>query len=407
MDVTTADREMVTCPFDHHTADYAAHFREILADAREASPLIWTEAHGGYWVATTYEMVRRLAIDSEALTVARAPGRVGGILIPAPPGAETRPRFVPGEADGEEHDHYRLALNPHFSKQRIAEIQPLIDRHVGAALDRIIALQDFDVAHDLVAPILSGISCEHMGMVVDEPARFFDSLMHMVDHGTDGADGVASEFDRSWAYIEQVVQDRRAEPRDDVITALTQWDPPFTDEQIHMMILNVALGANDTTKSLLAQALIYLDRHPDVRARLAAEPDLVRPAIEEFLRLMPVAMGPCRTATRDIEVDGVTIKGGERLMLSFPGANFDPAKYPHPEEFDLERGAAQHLAMGVGTHFCLGAWLAKAISTTTVRELLRRCPNFSIDHDEVVIGPNRSSLTVLVATPANVGPGAQ
>jgi cytochrome P450 len=246
-----------------------------------------------------------------------------------------------------------------------------------------------------------------MGMAVEAPARFFDSLMHMVDHGTDGADEVASEFDRSWAYIEQVVRDRRADPSDDVITALVQWDPPFTDEQIHMMILNVALGANDTTKSLLAQALIYLDRHPDVRARLAADPALIRPAIEEFLRIVPVAMGPCRTATRDVEIDGVTIKEGERLMLSFPAANFDPAKYPHPEEFDLERGAAQHLGMGVGIHFCLGAWLAKAISVTTMRELLTRCPNFSIDHDGVVIGPNRSSLTVLVETPAHVGPGAR
>jgi cytochrome P450 len=407
MDVTTAPSGVVTCPFDHHTAEYAEHFREILADAREAAPLIWTEAHGGYWVATTYQMVRRLAIDSDAFTVARAPGRVGGILIPAPPGADTRPRFVPGEADGEEHDHYRLALNPHFSKQRIAEITPLIERHVNGVIDRIIAKGDFDIAHDLVAPILSGISCEHMGMEVAEPSRFFDSLLHMVDHGTDGNDEVGAEFDRSWAYIVRVVDERRAEPRDDVITALVQWEPAFTDEQIHMMILNVALGANDTTKSLLAQALIYVDQHPDLRARLAADPHLIRPSIDEFLRLTPVAMGPCRTATRDVDVDGTTIKEGERLMLSFPSANFDPAKYPHPEQFDLERGAAQHLAMGVGTHFCLGAWLAKSISATTMRELLARCPNFSIDHDAVEIGPNRSSLTVLVRTPATVGPGAR
>jgi cytochrome P450 len=200
-----------------------------------------------------------------------------------------------------------------------------------------------------------------------------------------------------------VVNDRRAEPRDDVVSALVQWDPPFTDEQIHMMILNVSLGANDTTKSLLAQAVIYIDKHPELRAQLSEHPELIRPAIDEFLRLIPVAMGPCRTATRDVQIGEITIREGDRLMLAFPSANYDPKKYPHPSEFDLERGSAQHLGMGVGAHFCLGAWLAKSISTVTLRELLRRCPNFSVDHENVRIGPNRSSLTMLPAAPARVG----
>jgi cytochrome P450 len=406
MDAQVAKDGVVTCPFDHHTADYAQHFRTILADAREQAPLIWTEAHGGYWVATSYEMVRRLAIDADTFTVARAPGRVGGIAIPAPPGADTRPRFVPGEADGAEHDHYRLALNPHFSKQRVAEMALVIERHVTTVMDRVIAIGDFDVAHDLVAPILSGITCEHMGLEVPDTSRFFDSLHHMISMGSHGDDEVGEEFRSSWASIEQVVIDRRAIPRDDVISALVRWEPAFTNEQVHMMILNVALGANDTTKSLLAQALIYVDEHPEVRRHLAAHPDDIRPAVEEFLRLIGVAMGPCRTATRDVEIDGILIKENERVMLSFPSANHDPTKYPHPEEFDLARGAAQHLGMGVGTHFCLGAWLAKAISAETIRQLVTRCPNLSVDQDAVVIAPNRSALTALERTPAHVGPGA-
>ncbi|MFV0307487.1 MAG: cytochrome P450 [Desertimonas sp.] len=405
-DTITRGDGVVTCPFDHHSADFSQNFRDIYDDVRSAAPLVWSDAHGGYWIATTFEMVRRLARDSEGFTVSRSEERVGGILIPAPPGAETRPRFVPGEADGEEHDAYRLALNPHFSRARIAELQPMIERHVTQAFDRVVSMGDFDVAYDLVAPILSGIACEIMGLEVEDPAPFFDSLMHMVDHGSDGADDVMSDFDRSWAYIVEVVNERRAEPRDDVVTALVQYEPKFTDEQIHMMILNVSLGANDTTKSLLAQALIYLDEHPDVRHHLAAHPDAIRPAVDEFLRLLPVAMGPCRTATRDMDIDGVKIKKNDRLMLAFPSANHDPAKYANPRQFDLDRGSAQHLGMGVGSHFCLGAWLAKAISATTIRQLLTRCPNFSVDTDDVEIGSNRSSLTALERTPAHVGQGA-
>ncbi|MFV0307484.1 MAG: cytochrome P450 [Desertimonas sp.] len=403
--MTTREDGVPTCPFDHHSTAFAANFRDIFDDVRSA-PLFWTEAYGGYWVATTYDLVRKMAIDAETFTVSRSPERVGGIAIPPPPGADTRPRFVPGEADGEEHDHYRLALNPHFSKARINEMAPLIERHVTAAVDRVIEMGDFDVAHDLVAPILSGITCEHMGLEVDDPAQFFDSFHEMIIYGSTGGDEIGDEFKRSWAYVEQVVTDRRQEPRDDVITGLTQWEPAFTDEQIHMMILNVALGANDTTKSLLAQALVYVDEHPEVRDRLVEHPEEIRPAVEEFLRLISVATGPCRTATRDVEIGGVTIKKNEMVMLAFPSANHDPAKYPNPRQFDLDRGAAQHLGMGVGTHFCLGAWLAKAISAETIRQLFTRCPNLTVDRNAVEIGPDRAALTALVRTPAHVGAGA-
>ena len=400
--VATQKPEALTCPFDHHSAQFAHNFRDIYDELREVGPLVWSEEHGGYWVATTFDMVRRMAIDSETFTVARAPGRVGGIQIPAPPGSDTRPRFVPGEADGEEHDSYRLALNPHFTRQRVVEMTPLIERHVNAAIDRVISMGTFDLSADLVAPILSGIACEHMGMTVDDPSRFFDSLLHIVSHGSHGDDDVQAEFDRSWSYIVQVVNEKRANPIDDVISALVTWEPAFTDEQIHMMILNVSLGANDTTKSLVAQALIYVDEHPALRASFAEHPEEIRPAIDEFLRLLPVAMGPCRTATRDVEIDGITIREGERVMLAFPSANHDPSKYANPREFDLQRGAAQQIGMGVGAHFCLGAWLAKSIAAITMRELLARCPDYAVDDANVVIGENRSSLTAFTKAPASV-----
>lgn len=407
--MTTLDaaRQAATCPFDHHSADFAANFRDIFDEARERGPLVWSEEHGGYWIATTHEMARRIAIDSDTFTVARSAERVGGIQIPAPPGSDTRPRFVPGEADGEEHDAYRLALNPFFSKQRVAQLQPTINRHVARALDAVIAMQSFDIAYDLVAPILSGIACELMGVEVDDPRRFFDAQLHMVSHGSDGGDEVSGEFEWAWSHIVRTVDEHRANPTDDIVSALvTHDDPPFTDEQIHMMILNISLGSNDTTKSLVAQALIYIDEQPQLRARLAADPELVRPAVDEFLRLLPVAMGPARTATRDVEIDGLLIRRNERVMLAFPSANHDPAKYPDPRSFDLDRGSAQHLGMGVGAHFCLGAWLAKAIAGTTIRELLSRCPNYAVDHANLVYGANRSSLTSLPAAPAVVGEGA-
>ena len=143
----------------------------------------------------------------------------------------------------------------------------MIERHVNAAIDNIIEMGQFDIAYDLVAPILAGIACEHMGLdAVKDPRRFFDAQMHMVDHGAPATTTCIATSTRPGTTSCRSSKNRRAEPRDDVITALTQWDPPFTDEQIHMMIMNVDLGANDTTKSLLAQVVIYIDQHPELRA---------------------------------------------------------------------------------------------------------------------------------------------
>lgn len=392
-----------TCPFDHHEEAFGANFKDYLDEMRAAGPLVWSTLYGGFWVATTHEMARRLAIDSDTFQVGRTATRTGGIFIPPPPGADTRPRFVPGEADGVEHDRYRLALNPHFSKQRIAELSSLVERHVREAIDRVIAMGRFDVSRDLVAPILAGIACEHMGIEVADPPKFFDSLGHLVTHGaSDDHDAAQKNFDEAWANIVEIVAKRRSDPHNDVISALVQWtDPVFTDDEVYMMVLNVSLGANDTTKSLIAQALVYLDGHQDIQQLLRVDTAKVRPAIDEFLRLLPVTMGAARTADRDVEVDGITIKEGDRVYLSWPGGNFDPAKYADPRSFDLTRGSAQQLGMGVGAHFCLGAWLAKSISAVTIRELLART-KYRIDRENLRENPNRAVLCLYDDCPAIV-----
>jgi cytochrome P450 len=396
----------VACPFDHHTPEFGQHYFELLDELRAESPLVWSENYGGFWVATTHHLVRQLAMDSASVSVDPGPERTGGIRIPPTPGSRLRPRFVPGEAEGREHDDFRLALNPHFSKQRVLELQPRIAWHVDQATDRVLALGDFDMVGDFVGPLLAGIACEHLGLEVDHPRDFFRSLFRMVTYsGTSAVEfgKVTGEFADAWSNVVNTVAARRVEPRDDVISHLTRWpDPKFTDEQIQMMTLNVILGSADTTSSLLSQAIIYLDRDRALRARLAADHELIRPAVEEFLRLFAVAMGPARTVTRDVDVDGVTMKAGDRLLLSYAAANHDPSRYEHPYEFDLDRGAALHVAMGVGTHFCLGAWMAKAIAATALAALLDRAPDFRVHTDEIVTVDDKGSLNHYESVPASV-----
>jgi cytochrome P450 len=394
----------ITCPFDHHSTEYAKNFFAILDEVRSTSPLVWSDLYGGFWIATGHDLVRSLTVMSSAMSVAHGPDRNGGISIPVRPGTKTRPLFVPGEAEGEEHDNYRLALNPHFSKQRVTEIQPMIQRHVDAAIDRVLAAGSFDVVRDFVAPILSGIACEHLGLEVDDPPAFFRSLALMVSYfgeSNSQFDAVANSFQASWQTVISTVADRRVHPRDDVISYLTQWEKPrFTDEQVQMMTLNVVLGSADTTSALLGQVIMYLYRHPDVRQRLRQNPGLIRPAVEEFLRLFAVTMGAGRTVTQDVDVEGVTLKAGDRILLSYVAANHDPAQYPDPYSFDLERGSKRHLAMGVGTHFCLGSHLAKAISETALDGFLERVHDIQVDLGSAESNEDKNALNQWVRIPA-------
>jgi cytochrome P450 len=351
---------------------------------RNVAPVVWSDSHDGFWIATTHDAVRRLAIsggDYVSVEVFEDENgvRKGGMGIPPRDYSGDAPRFVPGEAEGEEHDMYRLALNPMFSKQKVAEARPMIERHVDQAIDLILAGNgEFDIIHDLVDPVLCGIALEHLGLSTDDPPQFFDDLR------TVNITDKRAAFDAAWQVLVDTVAARRVESRDDVVSHLVNWaETDFTDEQVQSMVFNVILGAHGTTMLLASQVYLFLDQNPDVRARLRENPDDLPGAVEESLRLFIVAHAVCRTVMQDIPVEGYTLQKGERLMLNLAAANHDPEKYPRPYDFDLERGARQHVGMGYGTHFCLGAHLAKSIMVTMLRESLGRLGDFTIDQSRV------------------------
>jgi cytochrome P450 len=233
--------------------------------------------------------------------------------------------------------------------------------------------------------------------------RSLHRMVSMTPSDSETFEQIRASFESSWGRLVEVVQARRAAPRDDVISHLvTHESPAFTDEQVEMMTMNVILGASHTTSSLLAQILIHLDDDPALRERLRNDLGLLPKAVEEFLRLKAVSISIGRTATRDIEVEGAPIKRGDRVLLAFAAANHDPARYADPTAFDLERGAAQHLGMGVGSHFCLGAWLAKSIVVNTLEVLFERLDHLAVDHDHVVVSPEVSNAYALEHVPATV-----
>jgi cytochrome P450 len=244
--------------------------------------------------------------------------------------------------------------------------------------------------HDFLQPIVHGVACEHLGLDFDDPVQFVNDIRggsRYAGEASFPSDEVKERFGAAWGSMAAVVNARRENPKRDVISQLVQWkEPVFTQDEIERMILNVILGAGDTTTVSTALSFLYMDQHPELRAHFAANPEQIEPAFDEFLRLFSPTMYKGRTAHSDFEFNGMQVKAGERVMLSHWGANHDPKKYPDPLEFELNRkGVRQHFAMSFGKHFCLGAWLAKAIAAAALRGLLLRAPDLHVEVDRAII----------------------
>jgi cytochrome P450 len=153
----------------------------------------------------------------------------------------------------------------------------------------------------------------------------------------------------------------------------------------------ILVAGHETTTNLIGNAVLALLRHPDQRRRLAADPGLMRSAVEEFLRFDSVVQATARIALEDVSIAGVAIPKGEGALLVIGAANRDPAQFAEPDRLDVARAENRHLAFGQGAHFCLGAGLARAEAQLALASLLARFPKLDGD----VSQPDWKPTTVL------------
>jgi cytochrome P450 len=399
--------ERTTCPFDHHSSEFGQSYRDVHRELRDIGKVVWNDAYGGFWVVTDYDTMRSVLMDPVAYTMEFVDdNKEGGPIIPASEemaGMSSAPGlffFV----DGERHDSPRAALARPYSKRRVASMGDAIRARVNGVLDQVLPLGEFDIVDDFAMEVVAEVVAGQLGFGLEDAAPIFRAFPSAATLGhEDPASKATMSFPDAVAYIGELVKARRADPQDDVISSLLQYnDGQFSDDDVAGMCMQIIFGSLENPQALTAHCMILLGEREDLRTLLRAHPEKITDFVTEALRYFNVTMGIARTSTVDTELGGVRISRGDRLFLPLPGANHDPAQFDHPDEFDIERGPVQNLALGGGTHTCLGQFLNQAMVGEMIRSLLERVETYTIDPDKIVRNTDKSANDNFVKAPMRV-----
>ena len=292
--------------------------------------------------------------------------------------------------DAPRHTRMRALVSRGFTPRRIANLEPRIRELACRHLDRIIDAGRCDFICDFAGKLPMDVISEMLGV----PEADRDRLRHLADtvvHREEGITDIPPAAKEAAAtllgYFNDHVADRRAHPRDDLTGALLSAEidgDRLTDYEVLGFLFLMIIAGNETTTKLLGNALYWLWRNPEQRARVRADPALIPRWVEETLRYDGSTQALARTVTTDIALHGRTLRAEDRVVLLIGSANRDERVFPEPDRFDILRDTSDMLSFGHGTHFCLGAALARLEGRVALEEVQARLPDFDIDAANLV-----------------------
>lgn len=365
----------VYAPENGETALHEAWFKL----RQSAPPFIWTPYHGGHWLPTRFE-------DIDYIQRNHDPFSMRDITMPA----NLRPsRILPLESDPPEHLGYRMVLNPFFTPSRSAAFE----QHArDLAVDLIEAFRpqgrcEFMQDFALQMPIAIFMKMTNLPMA-DAP-----KLLNYAEMAARGGPDVAAQAQQLMvAYIMPVVEQRRANPADDILSAIIHAKvrkEPIEFADMIGMILIILFGGLDTVASTMGFMAKFLAENPAHRQRLIDQPNLIPAAINEMMRRFAPS-NTARTLSRDFEYKGIRFKQDDKVYVSAFLAGIDDDKYDNAWEIDFDRVKVEHNSFGAGPHRCPGQLLALVELKVFVEEWLARIPNFRIsESDPPAYGPGQ------------------
>ncbi len=389
--------------FDHTHPDYAANAPEIWDDLRERCPVAHSDAFGGTWLPTRHDDVAAIAHDTEHFTSESV------IVSPFKPEGFAPAGFAPPiTSDPPFHAQARRLLLPAFSPKEMAKWEPATRQACNDLLDEILADASvgdtFDAAQRYTQHIPVRVIADMLGVPREDGDKFRRFIHRIIEAPGTGFDETIDPEDTLDHYLRMVVDDHRANPKDDLVGFLMKAEmdgQPLSDEHIGGTVALLLIAGIDTTWSAIGASLWHLAQSPDDRRRLVDDPKVLPFAVEEFLRFYaPVTMA--RLVAEEVEIGGQTLGKRDWVLLPFPAANRDPEAFDHADEFVIDRERNRHVAFGLGIHRCLGSNLARMELTIAIEEWMKRIPDFELaDPDAVrwsagqVRGPRQLPVRVL------------
>ena len=374
---------------------------ERLAWLRDNDPVYWSDKDQ-LWVVTDFENVSLVSKDQRLFTSAEGvrpgnPAKLGLI-------DEGEPR----------HTRLRGLINKGFSPRMVRKLERVFHEIVTETLDAVANRGECDFVDDIAVPLPLLLIAEMIGIRREDRQDFhrWSDQMIAADGNTDDMEimGRASQaFMEYSAYVTRIIEDRRRDPKDDLVSILvgakdagllqhlgvselpgediSDEHLELANDELIMLLVVLLVAGNETTRNGISGGMQLLIEHPAERQKLLDDPSLIPSAVEEMVRLVSPVRSFGRTATQDVELGGKMIKQGQKVLLTYSSANRDSAIYDRPETFDVTRNP-HHLGFGIGQHFCLGANLARMEMRVAFEALLRRFPDMEYAEGGPVFKPS-------------------
>ena len=388
-------------PYESDALDPTLYVRGVAHDLfrwmRENDP-VHRDERNGIWVVSKYEDVSYVERQPELFSSAKGVRPKGG-------GADALSIV---SMDDPEHARQRRLVSRGFTGARITQLTDHIREVARGLVDGVAGRGECDFVDDIAKPLPLIVIAGMLGLAVDDRARLAHwSDTMMAGEGAEADDPRQAAAGEAWAeyitYLVGLLEDRRAHPRDDLISVLLSsadaGEISFDEHALHSRVqaggladASLGLGAddllaflvlllvagNETTRNALSGGMLALSNFPAQRTKLVDDLGLVNSATEEILRYVSPVISFSRTVTRDTELRGRALAAGDVLLNVYPSANRDADVFDDPDTFHVDRSPNLHLAFGTGPHFCLGANLARTEIRILLEELLTRLPDIHV-----------------------------
>ncbi|WP_414728446.1 cytochrome P450 [Zhongshania aliphaticivorans] len=382
-DLPMLDVAFISSPFDHW------------AFCRAHAPLFFSEGNG-FWVASRHEDVEALLRNTSVFSSASGPG--GYITNENNRSPQDTAGFLPLlQNDPPEHTRLRSLMSRSFTSRRIAALKKPMHAMAENLLEGLLAKLERDGQADLYADYASPLPVNVIATLLGIPESFYERLVFWnqalgMNSNPDTQSNLTNEMDEALAAV---ISEKRETPVDDLIPALVA----IADEEGQRLHSDELLGfckllwiaGNETTTNLICNAALFLQSHPEILQQLREDKSLIEAFVEESLRLDGPVNGLFRRVAHDYHYKGCELKAGDNVWLLFGSANRDESIFPNAAEFKLARKEAQHLALGKGIHFCMGAPLARMEARVAFEHLVDVMHRFKIDDE----GGKRIPIAIL------------